>query len=124
LLLLGIELKGGELRPSCANVAASDKNDQLKRKPVGGDDVSLPPAPSLMYGWELISSDPSTERVLRRLAYVHRFINSCRKKFRPLLRELSSVDIDLARKRLGELSKREVSLWGESSVGWTAGSLQ
>jgi hypothetical protein len=124
LLLLGTELRGEELGLSGAKLSASDKNDQSKRRPVGGDDESLPPAPSLMYGWELISSDPSTERVLHRLAYVRRFVNSCRRKFRPMLRELSSVEMDLARKQLSKLSEREVALWGETSVGWTADSLQ
>jgi hypothetical protein len=115
-----LELGEGNHHLSCAELWAPDEGEDLMEKPVGKDTLSLPPATSLMNGWELISDDLDTSRVILRLAYVRRFINSCWGKFRPMSRGLSTVETDLAGQHLEELRRQEGSLWGESSVGWTA----
>lgn len=114
----GVELGEVKPHPGCAQLSAPAEDKDSEERPVARGDRRPRLSSSLTHGWELISNDRSTERVLRRLAYMHRFINSCRKGFRPGSRELSTVDIDIARKRLNQLRGQEVSLWGESSVGW------
>jgi len=100
-----------------------EEGENLIERPVTDKVSTFSPAPSPSCGWELISSDQDTEKVLHRLAYIRRFINSCWGKFRPMSRELSTVELFLARGHLYELTGQRGSQGGESSVGWEADSL-
>jgi hypothetical protein len=118
------DLREGKQHPVYAELSAPEKGETSIGKPVAERNEPQSPASCPTHGWELISSGQITGRVLRRLAYVRRFINSCRRKFRPMSRELSTVEVDLARKQLDKLRGQEGSLWGESSVGWRRDLLQ
>jgi hypothetical protein len=124
LMFPGPELGEEGFRPSHVNLSTPDGGDDLMEEPVGKDKVSLPLEPGPTRGWELISGDPDRGKVVCRLAYIRRFINSCWGKFRPMSRELSPVETDLAGQHLDELMGQGDSFWGESSVGWAAGSHQ
>jgi len=104
------ERKEEKPHPSWAELSTSET----------GKDGTRSPAPSPACGWRLINDDHNTERVLRRLAYIRRFINSCWRNFRPMSKELSTVEMDLARAHLDELMAQGCSQRGESSVGWKA----
>lgn len=118
LVLPGFELKKGEQYPSDVEWSTLNGDGDSPEGQVARDNGCQPPVPSLVHGWELISSDHNMGKVLHRLAYIQRFINSCRRKFRPMSRDLSTVEVHLARKRLTELGGQGAAPGGESSVGW------
>ncbi len=109
-----------EQHPSCAKLSTPERVDGLVGKAVSERNGPRFPTPCPTFGWDLITSDQNTRRVICRLAYGHRFINSCLGRFRPMSKELSTVEMDLARKHLDKLRGQRSSPWGESSVGWRA----
>jgi len=112
------ELRAEKLHPSCGEILAPEKVEPFVEGSVAARDGLGSPTPCPTHGWGLIGDDQNTDRVLRRLAYIRRFVNSCWGRFRPLSRELSTVEIDLAKGHLDELRRQEGFQRGDSSVGW------
>jgi len=112
------ELRAERLHPSGGEFLAPENSGPFIEGPVAARDGLGSPSPCPTHGWGLIGNDQNTDRVLRRLAYIRRFVNSCWGRFRPLSRELSTVEIDLAKGHLDELRRQEGFQRGDSSVGW------